>query len=330
MSVYQCMLADISDVAAFLPKAVLIGILVGIVLRLCHVRGRQWTGSVLFVIYAVVLLQTVFFCREPGSRWGTDMRLFGTWGTTMQDHAWVLENVLLFIPLGLLLPLLLPKRWHPITVPAGLFGSICIEFVQLRTGRGFCQLDDIVMNTLGALAGYLLWLAGRGLLRGILRFCNRQGRRRGLFGVLALLWMLVIFSFSAQPADESTQTSLRVGRAVCAVIVPDYAQMTQEKQTAWAERIEFPVRKGAHMTEYGVLAMLWLGVLAGEEITRKRAVIAIALTALYASTDEFHQLFVPGRSGQVRDVLIDSCGAAIGVLIAWGLIRIYSNREKQH
>lgn len=121
MSVYQCMLADISDVAAFLPKAVLIGILVGIVLRLCHVRGRQWTGSVLFVIYVVVLLQTVFFCREPGSRWGTDMRLFGTWGTTMQDHAWVLENVLLFIPLGLLLPLLLPKRWHPITVPAGLF-----------------------------------------------------------------------------------------------------------------------------------------------------------------------------------------------------------------
>ena len=73
--------------------------------------------------------------------------------------------------------------------------------------------------------------------------------------------------------------------------------------------------------------MLWLGVLAGEEITRKRAVIAIVLTALYASTDEFHQLFVPGRSGQVRDVLIDSCGAAIGVLIAWGLIRIYSNRE---
>lgn len=258
------------------------------------------------------------------------MRLFGTWGTTMQDHAWVLENVLLFIPFGLLLPLLLPKRWHPITVPAGLFGSICIEFVQLRTGRGFWQLDDIVMNTLGALAGYLLWLAGRGLLRGILRFCDRQGRRRGLFGVLALLWMLVIFSFSAQPADESTQTSLRVGRAVCAVIVPDYAQMTQEQQTAWAERIEFPVRKGAHMTEYGVLAMLWLGVLAGEEITRKRAVIAIVLTALYASTDEFHQLFVPGRSGQVRDVLIDSCGAAIGVLIAWGLIRIYSNREKQH
>ncbi|WP_455057766.1 VanZ family protein [Jutongia sp.] len=329
MSVYQCMLADISDVAAFLPKAVLLGILVGIVLWLCHVRGRQWIGSVLFVIYAVVLLQTVFFCREQGSRWGTDMRLFGTWGTTMQDHAWVLENVLLFIPFGLLLPLLLPKRWHPVTVPAGLLSSICIEYVQLRTGRGFCQLDDVVMNTLGALAGYLLWLAGRGLLRGMRCFCSRQGRRRGLFGVLVLLWMLVIFSFSAQPADESTQTSLRVGRAVCAVIVPDYAQMTQEQQTAWAERIEFPVRKGAHMTEYAVLAVLWLGVLAGEEITRKRALIAIALTALYASTDEFHQLFVPGRSGQVRDVLIDSCGAAIGVLIVWGIIKFYSSKKEK-
>ena len=329
MSIYQCMLADISDVAAFLPGAVLFGILAGIVLRLCHVRGRQWTGSILFVIYVVVLLQTVFFCREPGSRWGTDMRLFGTWGTTMQDHAWVLENVLLFIPFGLLFPMWLPKRLHLITVPVGFLCSIGIEYVQLRTGRGFCQLDDVVTNTLGALIGYFVWLAGRGMLRGIRRFCSRQGRRRGLFGVFVLLWMLVIFSFSAQPADESTQTSLRVGRAVCAVIVPDYAQMTQEQQTAWAERIEFPVRKGAHMTEYAVLAVLWLGVLAGEEITGKRVLTAIALTALYASTDEFHQLFVPGRSGQVRDVLIDSCGAAIGVLIVWGMIRIYSNREKQ-
>mgnify|MGYP000059507674 CR=1 FL=1 len=59
-------------------------------------------------------------------------------------------------------------------------------------------------------------------------------------------------------------------------------------------------------------------------------IAALGFAFCYASTDEFHQLFVPGRSGQVRDVLIDSCGAAIGVLIAWGLIRIYSNREKQH
>lgn len=56
------------------------------------------------MIYIVVVLMTVFFSRELGSREGIDMRILGTWGITMQDHAWVIENVLLFIPLGLLLP----------------------------------------------------------------------------------------------------------------------------------------------------------------------------------------------------------------------------------
>lgn len=56
------------------------------------------TMSTLLVIYIVVVLMTVFFSRELGSREGIDMRILGTWGITMQDHAWVIENVLLFIP----------------------------------------------------------------------------------------------------------------------------------------------------------------------------------------------------------------------------------------
>ena len=106
----------------------------------------------------MVLLNTVFFSRELNSRIGTEMRLFGTWGVTMQAHAWVLENVLLFLPFGLLLPFLFPKGWNWITLVLGFVCSVAIEAIQLYTGYGFCQLDDVVMNTLGSMIGYLLYV----------------------------------------------------------------------------------------------------------------------------------------------------------------------------
>ena len=233
MSIFQCMMADIAEVVSYMPGAAKAGIVYGIVmLAVCLAAGEmrywqrlrqpekndmhgseeagkqwwpfhpgQWMVSVLFVIYFVLLLQTVFFSREPGSRWGTQMQLLGTWGTTMQDHAWVLENVLLFIPFGILLPVCLPGRSHFLTVPAGTLCSVCIEYIQLRTGRGFCQLDDIVTNTLGAAVGYLLWWMLCLLCRGCARLWSQTVIRKRLFAMTAVLWMTVIFLFSSQPAD---------------------------------------------------------------------------------------------------------------------------------
>lgn len=63
-------------------------------------NAGHFLGSNLFVIYLWMLVMIVFFCREPGSRMGTDFRFMGTWGTTMQDHAWVIENIFLFLPFG--------------------------------------------------------------------------------------------------------------------------------------------------------------------------------------------------------------------------------------
>lgn len=63
-------------------------------------NAGHFLGGNLFVIYLWMLVMIVFFCREPGSRMGTDFRFMGTWGTTMQDHAWVIENIFLFLPFG--------------------------------------------------------------------------------------------------------------------------------------------------------------------------------------------------------------------------------------
>ena len=81
--------------------------------------------------------------------------------------------------------------------------------------------------------------------------------------------------------------------------------------------IDFVGRKFIHMTEYGLLFLLWLRAL------RWRSPLAAALIAVaYSVTDEFHQSFVEGRHGTPVDVLIDS----LGIAIAYGLWRLSRSR----
>ena len=93
----------------------------------------------------------------------------------------------------------------------------------------------------------------------------------------------------------------------------------------------FLVRKAAHMSEYAVLAIL-LGLTIREYKKEPWLLLALAATAAYAATDEFHQLFVPGRSGQLKDVLIDTAGGAIGLALLALMLYLknrYKAKEKQ-
>ena len=187
---------DVMEVAGYLPIGIICGIAAIVVYIICNrlrsrklssmegaepgsrqhtgltvsVRSYMWNVIVwfLFVVYMVVMFITVFLSREPGSRQGIDMTLFGTWGETPQAHAFVIENILLFVPFGILYPLAvsttdrkpdLRKKigWEKFTVLWGFLISVGIETVQLITERGYCQLDDVVMNTLGALVGYVVF-----------------------------------------------------------------------------------------------------------------------------------------------------------------------------
>ena len=122
--------------------------------------------------------------------------------------------------------------------------------------------------------------------------------------VLPLLWMLVIFMFSHQPAAISdTQSGVFV-----------------EQLQTWFPAVDsgfltFIVRKSAHIFAYFVLGVLMFRVLRQTNLARPM-LWAVVVCAIYAVTDEFHQLFVPGRSGEVRDILIDTVAATAGVLLA--------------
>ncbi len=144
--------------------------------------------------------------------------------------------------------------------------------------------------------------------------------------LLAFGWMCLIFSFSARPAEESAEDSHRIGYLAGTIIYSDFEDWSVAEKETFAEKVDHPIRKTAHATEYAILGILicltgitWIHskktgdnhLFTGSKVW----LISWFLTTIYAATDEFHQLFVPGRSGQISDVVLDSFGAAIGVLL---------------
>lgn len=153
--------------------------------------------------------------------------------------------------------------------------------------------------------------------------------KRMIITALTVLWMILIFWFSSKPADESTDMSMNVGKAVACILVPGFDEWPEEQQAQVASKIDHPIRKLAHATEYAVLSMLLTGMWGSYGLQgRRQFMTSWVSTAIYASTDEIHQLFVPGRSGQVTDVLIDSAGALIGILMVWMIARLFQTKLK--
>ena len=137
--------------------------------------------------------------------------------------------------------------------------------------------------------------------------------------------MIVIFSFSAKPAPESNDISLSVGMQIGQTFVPEFETWSVQEQEAFAEAINHPVRKCAHALEYAVLGFLLSGTIIASKTSvdspgrrvfyMRQAFLAFAIAVAYAVSDEIHQLFVPGRAGMLKDVLIDSSGAIVGVVV---------------
>lgn len=159
---------------------------------------------------------------------------------------------------------------------------------------------------------------------------KKQRILRCFWIVLTIAWMTVIFGFSSDTADESSNLSLNVGKMICRVFVPRYEQMEPAEQECMAQNIEHPVRKGAHATEYMILGFL-LSMSAGNPAERKKILRNMlwcaAIALVYAVSDELHQLFSPGRSCQIKDMLIDFCGASAGIA-AVNSIRLRLQRRK--
>ena len=144
---------------------------------------------------------------------------------------------------------------------------------------------------------------------------------------LLLALMIMIFCFSAQAADDSSLTSGRVCRFLARHLISGFSGFETAVQNKIVDGLSHVVRKTAHFSEYALMSFLWYLWL---HRVKFAPLIALAATAIYSCTDELHQLFVPGRAGQLRDVLIDSSGAVFGILVAFVLICIvYCVRRRE-
>lgn len=133
-----------------------------------------------------------------------------------------------------------------------------------------------------------------------------------------ILWMALIFSFSNQKDIESSSLSDGfIDRTVVKIYKVFNENVTKEKENEIIEKYTYPIRKLAHYTLYFVLGILAFLVVEDYSINKKLIIYSLLICFLYACSDEFHQLFVIGRSAQVLDVIIDTFGSLCSICILY-------------
>jgi len=139
-----------------------------------------------------------------------------------------------------------------------------------------------------------------------------------------LIWLVLIFYLSAQPAVESNELSKKVTQ----VIIENVGRLVLldiESSTTTDLVLKFNhiVRKCAHLGIYFVLGLLVTNAFRRSGVRGFRGIIfSILFCILYAISDEVHQVFVPGRGAQVTDVLIDNVGSFVGIGMYLGFGKI--------
>jgi len=133
--------------------------------------------------------------------------------------------------------------------------------------------------------------------------------------ICAIMWMYVIYMFSAFDGGQSAEMSAGVTMTVINIFYDDFDTYSEERQLEIVDNVHFYVRKTAHFLEYAMLAMIYmLLIIVYDKLKSFRHLWAVLFTALYACTDEFHQGFVAGRGPSWVDVGIDTTGALFGTL----------------
>lgn len=142
--------------------------------------------------------------------------------------------------------------------------------------------------------------------------------------ILLVACMSVIFYLSSQTAQESSEVSGDFTYKVFSLLYPHFSKMSPDAQQQVIDNAMFYVRKTAHMSIYFVLGIFSYLTFVSYNTVKYflRVLISFGVCFLYACSDEIHQIFVDGRSGEIRDVLIDSTGALASIIIITLIVRL--------
>lgn len=149
------------------------------------IRVISW---IFFIIYLFMMVYYLFFSEKMGRIPGKGYRYnlvpfaeikrylhyrdkIGNFNVLLN----LLGNVLCFVPFGFVIPILTSKQTFFRMLCLSMLASVLVELLQLISMLGSCDVDDIILNTLGGVIGYILFVIGRG----IVRYYGKRQRRKG-------------------------------------------------------------------------------------------------------------------------------------------------------
>lgn len=133
-----------------------------------------------------------------------------------------------------------------------------------------------------------------------------------IYIIISIIIMILIFSFSNKNSKESNGTS----KNIINYSITIYEKIFDKKvnHEIIIKKLNYSVRKLAHYTLYFLLGISIYNLILYTKFDNK-IIISIIICMLYAFTDEFHQLFIIGRTGQFKDIIIDTIGSTTSILI---------------
>lgn len=149
---------------------------------------------------------------------------------------------------------------------------------------------------------------------------------------IAIIWMGVIFNFSSMDTKESNGKSVKTIDTILEKTfeITNKAKITNTDShtlaTELSQKLNRPLRKVAHASIYFVLGIL-LTIFLKFCHVKKYYLYSLIISFLYACTDEFHQKFVSGRTASISDVVIDTTGCIVGLLLFYLIDRMLRKKE---
>lgn len=152
-----------------------------------------------------------------------------------------------------------------------------------------------------------------------------MNKKQIIYIILTIIWMVVIFTFSNAPADDSTDTS----RGFIYNVVSVYERVIDKNidKESISEKLDHPIRKLAHFTLYLILGFLVYHIFLYSKYNWKN-LPTIGICLLYSISDEVHQIFIPGRSGQISDIFVDMFGVISCLLLIYIFNKLVKNGKK--
>ena len=193
-------------------------------------------------------------------------------------------------------------------------------------------VSNVIIGMIYNILNKFLFIAGLLFILGIIiKIMNIKMVEKGhqVNILIFLLWIIIIFSFSSQSGADSTITSNSVTDIGIKLVENITNKEFSDKEIEnIQDNMRFIIRKSAHFTEYLILGLILINLLRKYyKLNYKVIISAILLCMLVASCDEFYQLFIGGRTGKFSDVLIDTSGSSVGIII-YSIIYKLVNRKR--